>query len=182
MELNPSSVMAASRKHVHVKSPVRLAGERLALFVDALRSPSCPVGALVETGAIARLSELAAGAAEGRLAAASVGPLWGSAILSGLVDNIPYVATMSPVVADLVEAEGGGVQARSLWWSLALGADLGGNATAVGASANVVVLGLAARAGTPISFWQFTRYGLITTLVTVGIATPYVLLRYFVLT
>jgi Na+/H+ antiporter NhaD/arsenite permease-like protein len=87
---------------------------------------------------------------------------------------------LSPVVADLVEAEGGGPQARSLWWSLALGADLGGNATAVGASANVVVLGLAARAGTPISFWQFTRYGLVTTLVTVGLATPYVLLRYFV--
>lgn len=139
------------------------------------------VGALVRTGAIARLSELAADAAEGRLAAASVGLLWGSAVLSGLVDNIPYVATMSPVVADLVQAEGGGTQARSLWWSLALGADLGGNATAVGASANVVVLGLAARAGTPISFWRFTKYGLVTTLVTVGIATPYVVLRYFVL-
>ena len=71
--------------------------------------------------------------------------LWGSAVLSAIVDNIPYVATMSPVVAELVNANGGGDSARVLWWSLALGADLGGNATAVGASANVVILGLAER-------------------------------------
>jgi Na+/H+ antiporter NhaD/arsenite permease-like protein len=139
------------------------------------------VGALVRTGAIGQLARLAADAAEGRLAAASVGLLWGSAALSGLVDNIPYVATMSPVVAELVQAEGGGAQAKSLWWSLALGADLGGNATAVGASANVVVLGLAERAGHRISFWDFTKYGLIVAVATVAIATPYIVLRYFTL-
>ena len=66
-----------------------------------------------------------------------------------------------------------------LWWALALGADLGGNATAVGASANVVVLGLAERAGQPITFWQFTKYGLIVTAVTVASAVPYLWLRYF---
>jgi Na+/H+ antiporter NhaD/arsenite permease-like protein len=137
------------------------------------------VGALVNTGAIGQLARVAADAAEGRLAAASVGLLWGSAILSGLVDNIPYVATMSPVVSELVQAEGGGPQAQSLWWSLALGADLGGNATAVGASANVVVLGLAEKAGHRISFWSFTKYGLIVTFVTITICTPYILLRYF---
>jgi Na+/H+ antiporter NhaD/arsenite permease-like protein len=139
------------------------------------------VGALVNTGAIDQLANAAAEAAEGRLAGASIGLLWGSAGLSALVDNIPYVATMSPVVAELVQAEGGGAQAQSLWWSLALGADLGGNATAVGASANVVVLGLAAKAGHKISFWGFTKYGLIVAVVTVAICTPYVLLRYFLL-
>jgi Na+/H+ antiporter NhaD/arsenite permease-like protein len=107
--------------------------------------------------------------------------LWGSAALSGIVDNIPYVATLSPLVHDLVAAGGGGGQARSLWWALALGADLGGNATAVGASANVVVLGIAARNGHPISFWTFTKYGLVVAPVTIAIAWVYYLLRYFVL-
>ena len=88
---------------------------------------------------------------------------------------------MSPVVADLVQAQGGAGQSRVLWWALALGADLGGNATAVGASANVVVLGLAERAGQRITFWQFTRYGILVTLVTVGLAVPYLWLRYFLL-
>jgi Na+/H+ antiporter NhaD/arsenite permease-like protein len=140
------------------------------------------VGALVHTGAIGQLAAVLADAAQGRLAAASVALLWGSAVLSAIVDNIPYVATMSPVVADVVHASGDTEQARSLWWSLALGADLGGNATAIGASANVVVLGLADRAGVKISFWAFTKYGLIVAITTVAVATPYVLLRYFALT
>ncbi len=139
------------------------------------------VGALVNTGVIDHLAHSAAVAAEGRLAWASTGLLWGSAVVSGLVDNIPYVATMSPVVSELVAAEGGGVEASSLWWSLALGADLGGNATAVGASANVVVLGLAEKAGHRIGFWGFTRYGLLVTAVTIAVSTPYLLLRSFVL-
>ncbi len=139
------------------------------------------VGTLVKTGAIEQLSRAAADLAEGRLAAASVGLLWGSAAISALVDNIPYVATMSPVVHGLVEAAGGGEQARSLWWSLALGADLGGNATAVGASANVIVIGLAEKAGHRITFWGFTKYGLVVAFTTIAVATPYVLLRYFVL-
>jgi len=69
--------------------------------------------------------------------------LWGSAVLSAIVDNIPYVATMSPVVADMVEASADPDRASVLWWARALGVDLCGNATAVGASANVVVLGIA---------------------------------------
>jgi anion transporter len=139
------------------------------------------VGALVNTGAIDKLSRGATDLADGRLAAASIGLLWGSAVISALVDNIPYVATMSPVVAELVEAEGGGAQARSLWWSLALGADLGGNATAVGASANVIVIGLAEKAGHRITFWGFTKYGLIVAAATLAVATPYVLARYFLM-
>ena len=139
------------------------------------------VGALVNTGVVDEIATAAGDASEGRMLAASLGLLWGSAFLSAIVDNIPYVATMSPVVAEIVANEGSTEQARSLWWALALGADLGGNATAVGASANVVTLGLAARAGRPISFWQFTKYGLVVAVVTIAIATPYLWLRYFAL-
>jgi Na+/H+ antiporter NhaD/arsenite permease-like protein len=139
------------------------------------------VGALVNTGVIDNVATAAADATEGRLLLASLGLLWVSAALSAIVDNIPYVATMSPVVAELVHATGGSDQSNVLWWSLALGADLGGNATAVGASANVVILGLAERSGRHISFWEFTKYGLIVAIATVGLATPYLWLRYFVL-
>ncbi|GGK75401.1 membrane protein [Sphaerisporangium melleum] len=134
------------------------------------------VGALVETGVIGQVSKAAASATEGNLTPATMGLLGGSAVLSAIVDNIPYVATMSPIVADLVHA--GGPQWQVLWWALALGADLGGNATAVGASANVVVLGIAARNGVRISFWEFTKYGLVVTVVTVGLSVPYLWLRY----
>jgi anion transporter len=139
------------------------------------------VGALVNTGVIEQVSRAAADAVEDRLLLGSMVLLWGSAVLSAIVDNIPYVATMSPVVADLVEASGGGQSTNVLWWSLALGADLGGNATAVGASANVVMLGLAERNGRPISFWEFTRYGLVVTVITIAICMPYLWLRYFAL-
>lgn len=76
-------------------------------------------------------------------------------------------------------ATGGGDQARVLWWALAIGADFGGNATAIGASANVVVLGIAERSGHRITFWEFTRYGLIVTLLSVALAVPYLWLRFF---
>jgi Na+/H+ antiporter NhaD/arsenite permease-like protein len=139
------------------------------------------VGSLVATGVVEEISRAAVEATEGRLFFASMVLLWGSAVLSAIVDNIPYVATMSPVVAEMVNSNGNASQSQVLWWALALGADLGGNATAVGASANVVVLGIAERAGKPISFWGFTRYGLIVTVVTVALAVPYLWLRYFAL-
>ncbi|MBC6448706.1 ArsB/NhaD family transporter [Actinokineospora sp. HBU206404] len=139
------------------------------------------VGALVKTGVIGEVSKALADAVGGQPLLAVMALLGISAVLSAIVDNIPYVATMSPIVADLVAAQGGGPQAESLWWSLALGADLGGNATAVGASANVVMLGLAARNGTPISFWKFTRYGIIVAALSIALAAPYLWLRYFVL-
>jgi Na+/H+ antiporter NhaD/arsenite permease-like protein len=137
------------------------------------------VGALVNTGVIEEISRAAVEATEGRLFVASMVLLWGSAVLSAIVDNIPYVATMSPVVAEMVDANGNTGQSQVLWWALALGADLGGNATAVGASANVVVLGIAERAGRKITFWEFTKYGLVVTVVTIAMATPYLWLRYF---
>jgi Na+/H+ antiporter NhaD/arsenite permease-like protein len=135
------------------------------------------VGGLVNTGVIDTVAREAAAAVEGRLELATMVLLWASAFLSAIVDNIPYVATMSPVVSELVAAEGTD-NGQVLWWSLALGADLGGNATAVGASANVVMLGLAERAGRRISFWEFTRYGLVVTVITVALAMPYLWFRY----
>ena len=140
------------------------------------------VGGLIEAGVIETLADAAGDATGGDLLGGSMLLLGVSAVLSGIVDNIPYVATMSPVVAELVAgAEPGGADPNVLWWALALGADLGGNATAVGASANVVVLGIAERAGHRISFWRFTKYGLVVALVTILLSVPYVWLRYFVL-
>jgi Na+/H+ antiporter NhaD/arsenite permease-like protein len=137
------------------------------------------VGGLVATGVIDELAHAATGTVEGRLWPATLLLLWASAGLSAVVDNIPYVATMSPIVADLVDAAGGNDKAQVLWWALAIGADLGGNATAVGASANVVVLGIAERAGHRISFWGFTKYGLIVAAISVALAVPYLWLRFF---
>jgi Na+/H+ antiporter NhaD/arsenite permease-like protein len=137
------------------------------------------VGGLVNTGVIETIARDAAAAFDGRLGVATFVLLWGSAALSAVVDNIPYVASMSPIVGELVASDGT-ADGQVLWWSLALGAGLGGNATAVGASANVVVIGMAERAGRRISFWEFTRYGLVVTVITVAIAMPYLWLRYLV--
>ena len=138
------------------------------------------VGALVKTGVIDRIAHLAAAATGGNPLLAALAILIVSAVLSGVIDNIPYVATMSPVVAELASTVANPVQAQALWWSLAAGADFGGNLTAVGASANVVMLGIAARQGYPISFWEFSRKGAVVTALSMAIAVPYVWLRYFV--
>ncbi|WP_409464659.1 ArsB/NhaD family transporter [Amycolatopsis sp. GA6-003] len=137
------------------------------------------IGALVKTGVIDWLAKLAAGATGGNALLAVFLILGVSALLSGVIDNIPYVATMSPLVLALTHDIPDPAHSEALWWSLALGADFGGNMTAVGASANVVVLGLAARAGAPISFWEFTKKGAVVTLITVLVAAPYLWLRYF---
>jgi Na+/H+ antiporter NhaD/arsenite permease-like protein len=139
------------------------------------------VGALIKTGVVAELAEAVAAATGGSLWVGSMLLLWASGALSAIVDNIPYVATMAPVTSTLVEDLGGGQEARVLWWSLALGADLGGNATAIGASANVVILGLAKRAGQPIRFLEFTKYGAVVAAATMLVCVPYLWLRYFML-
>ena len=138
------------------------------------------VGALVETGIISALADWLAQVTGGRLLLTTMVLLLVSMVLSGIVDNIPYVATMAPVVAALTHGHPG-ESGQVLWWALALGADLGGNATAVGASANVVVLGMAKRYGSPIGFWEFTKYGLLVVGVSAVLAVPYLWLRYFVL-
>ncbi|MFE7856942.1 SLC13 family permease [Streptomyces sp. NPDC057403] len=136
------------------------------------------IGGLIDTGVISEISRQLADLIGGNELGGSLTLLSASAVLSGVVDNIPYVATMAPVTSGLVH-DMGGASDHVVWWALALGADLGGNATAIGASANVVVLGIAERNRQPISFWQFTKYGLIVTAVTVTVTIGYVWLRYF---
>jgi Na+/H+ antiporter NhaD/arsenite permease-like protein len=116
-----------------------------------------------------------ADASGGNVDLASLGLLWFSALASAIVDNIPYTATAIPIVHRLVES---GMPAEPLWWSLALGACLGGNLTIVGASANIVVANLAARAGHPIRFTEFFRYGSIVVAISLVISTVYVAVRY----
>jgi Na+/H+ antiporter NhaD/arsenite permease-like protein len=139
------------------------------------------VGALVKSGSIERLAGLVNSATGGDALTAVLVILGGSALLSGIIDNIPYVATMTPLVQSLTQHITDPVHSQALWWSLALGADFGGNLTAIGASANVVVLGIARRADHPISFWEFTRKGAIVTALTIAVAAPYLWLRYFVI-
>jgi Na+/H+ antiporter NhaD/arsenite permease-like protein len=100
--------------------------------------------------------------------------LWLSAVASGIVDNIPYTATMIPLVQRLGES----MPIMPLWWSLALGACLGGNATLVGAAANVVVANLAETSGSSIGFKLFLKYGLPVTLVSLILSSVYIWLRY----
>lgn len=136
------------------------------------------VGSLVKTGVIDHLADGMVSLTGDNVPAAMMMILWGSAVLSAIVDNIPFVATMSPIVDQLVGGTGPLAGQNGLWWALVLGADLGGNATAIGASANVVAAGIARKSGHPISFWEFTRYGLVVAVITVSIATAYLLLRY----
>jgi len=138
------------------------------------------VGALVKTGVVNELARSATALTGGHELLTAVLILGVSAPISGIIDNIPYVATMTPIVAQLMASLPGQVSPGTFWWALALGADFGGNLTAVGASANVVMLGIARRAGTPISFWEFTRKGAIVTVVSVGLSAIYLWLRYFV--
>ena len=98
--------------------------------------------------------------------------LWGSAILSAILDNIPFVATMIPIIAVM---QSQGVDVAPLWWALSLGACLGGNGTLVGASANVVLSSIANREGYPISFMSFTKVGFPIMIVTIIVATVYML-------
>lgn len=139
------------------------------------------VGALVKTGVISDLAGAATAATGGNALLTTMAILGISAPVSGVIDNIPYVATMTPIVGELAGSMPDQVHPDVLWWALALGADLGGNLTAVGASANVVMLGIARRAGCPISFWEFTRKGIVVTAVSVALSALYLWLRYFVL-
>ena len=138
------------------------------------------VGGLEVTGFIDKIAQLLTAVAPGDSAATAVIVIWGTGIASGIVDNIPFTATMIPVIRDLAEAEGlSEAKTKALWWALALGADFGGNLTLIGASANVVVAGMSERAGQKISFLRFMLYGIPVTLVSLALATGYVLVRYY---
>lgn len=103
--------------------------------------------------------------------------VWGSGTISAVVDNVPYAAAVIPLVKDMASLAH--LDARPLWWALSLGACLGGNATLVGASANLVMAGLAEKAGRPLSFGNFLRKGIPITTLTLLASTAYVYLRYF---
>jgi Na+/H+ antiporter NhaD/arsenite permease-like protein len=133
------------------------------------------VEALVEVGIIEAVADALIANTSGNATLATIGLLWVSGIASAIIDNIPYTATMIPVVQELGRRE---VMIEPLWWALALGACLGGNATIIGASANVVVANLAGKAGHPITFRAFIRYGGLIAVLSLVIASLYMYLRY----
>jgi Na+/H+ antiporter NhaD/arsenite permease-like protein len=135
------------------------------------------VAGVEKAGALDILARKIAEQTQGDLAAATLAILWVSAIFSAVVDNIPFVATMIPVIQKL-EPVFGADQINTLWWSLALGACLGGNGSLVGASANLVVAGFAERAGQPIRFLPFMLLAFPLMLASVAVASLYLYLRY----
>ena len=132
------------------------------------------VGGLVETGALREVADGIASLTDGDRSAEVLGIAWASALGSGLVDNIPFTTAMLPVVDQLQ----GPVLDEAYWWALALGACFGGNATIIGAAANVAASGLCARAGRPIGFVVFLKAGLTATAISMALATAYIWLRY----
>ncbi len=133
------------------------------------------VEGVIKVGIISGIADTLFDVTGGEPVATSVSLLWISGVASGIVDNIPYTATVIPIIQQLGER---GADVEPLWWSLAMGADLGGNGTIIGASANVVIASLAARAGHEITFRRFLRYGVLTVLMSLVIATFYLFVRY----
>jgi len=133
------------------------------------------VEAVVHVGIIGGIADWLAVQTAGNETVAAIALIWFSAGASAIIDNIPYTAAAIPVVERLIES---GLPGEALWWSLALGACLGGNLTLVGAAANVVVANQAAQAGHRIGFFEFMRYGVVVTLASLLIATAYIWLIY----
>ncbi len=137
------------------------------------------IGGLEESGGIALMAKWLLDVTQGSQTATSMIILWASGILSGVIDNIPYTATMAPMIATIEDAMGH-TYAHPLWWCLALGACLGGNMTIIGAAANVIVSENAAKAGYPISFMKFLKYGIIVTAISLLISAVYIYFRFLV--
>ena len=134
------------------------------------------VGALVETGVIRMLAAEAIKATGGNVEATAILILWMSAFASAFIDNIPFVATLIPLIQDMGQM--GLSNLDPMWWSLALGACLGGNGTLIGASANVVVASMSAQRGRPISFLGFMKVALPVMVFTIIVSNIYVYIRY----
>jgi Na+/H+ antiporter NhaD/arsenite permease-like protein len=134
------------------------------------------VSGLVETGIISVLAQDLMNLTEGNSVATAMVILWLSAIASAFVDNIPFVATMIPLIKEMGTM--GAANLEPLWWSLALGACLGGNGTLIGASANVIVVGLAAQNGHPISFMKYFKVAFPLMVLSIVISSIYIYLRY----
>ncbi len=134
------------------------------------------VGGLEETGVLAIIAEFIGDASAGETSIAIAFILWISAVASALVDNIPFAATMVPVIKELSVV--GAISLPTLAWTLALGTDLGGNATPIGASANVVGTSVAAQEGYPITWGRFLKYALVPMIIVVGISHLLLIWRY----
>ncbi|TLS66307.1 ArsB/NhaD family transporter [Mariprofundus erugo] len=132
------------------------------------------------TGAIKWLADQTLAMTGGDFNATVAAVLWISAIASALIDNIPFVATMIPMIHDMGPSFGGEDMLMPLWWALALGACLGGNGSLIGASANLIVAGFAQRAGQPIPFLVFMKHAFGLMLISVAIAHVYIYLRYLI--
>ena len=114
----------------------------------------------------------------GDMAVTGYAILWGSAIASSIVDNIPFVATMIPLIKNMAPAFGGDAAVLPLWWALSLGACLGGNGTIIGASANVVVSGIAHRNGHEMKFFKYMLIAYPLMLLSIAISTVYMYIRF----
>ncbi|AIG24890.1 ArsB/NhaD family transporter [Brevibacillus sp. 7WMA2] len=136
------------------------------------------VSGLVETGIIASLAQEAVNLTKGNVTATALLILWLSAIASAFVDNIPFVATMIPMIQEMGRM--GIDNLEPLWWSLALGACLGGNGSLVGASANLIVAGIAAKEGEKITFLGFLKIGFPLMILSIVISTLYIYFRYLI--
>lgn len=133
------------------------------------------VGGLQDCGVISMLANVIVDTTAGRPVMTMIIVLWSSALLSSFLDNIPFVATMIPLILTM---ESMGVAIEPLWWALSLGACLGGNGTLIGASANVVLSGIAARQGYHVRFKEYMKVGFPLMLMSVGICTAYLCLRF----
>ena len=137
------------------------------------------IGGFEANGGISFLADKLIAFTHGSLSAATMFILWGSGILSGIVDNIPYTATMAPMIAQVQHTlPYAGVGHHPLWWALSLGACLGGNLTIIGAAANVIVSETATVNGYPISFMRFMKYGSLITFISLILSSAYLYLKY----
>jgi Na+/H+ antiporter NhaD/arsenite permease-like protein len=136
------------------------------------------VHGMVEVGLISMLANLMLKLTGDGIGTAVYLTLWVSAIASALVDNIPFVATMIPLIKDMGPSLGGDQAIMPLWWALSIGACLGGNGSIIGASANVIVAGFAARSGYPIGFFRFMKLAFPLMLMSIVISTVYIYLRF----
>ena len=135
------------------------------------------IGGFEAAGGIELMAKWLLDVTQGSQAIASMVILWGSGILSGIIDNIPYTATMAPMIAEITQTQGMDF-AYPLWWALSLGACLGGNLTIIGAAANVIVSESSASAGHPIKFMEYLKYGAVVTLISLAMSTAYIWIRF----
>lgn len=135
------------------------------------------IGGVEASGGIKLMAEWILRVTQGSQEAASMLILWASGIISGIIDNIPYTATMSPMLVEIQKTMGADYT-TPLWWCLSLGACLGGNMTMIGAAANVIVSESAAKEGHPMFFLRFMKYGVIVVAISLIISSLYINLRY----